>query len=69
MITPKSYSQHQQSPAKVHADWCNSAFVAYETLYNMSARSAQGKVSISTMAWGSQLDISTFRMHYGKITS
>ncbi|KAG0363435.1 Histone-binding protein rbbp4 [Podila minutissima] len=53
------------SPAKVHADWCNSAFVAYETLYNMSARSAQGKVSISTMAWGSQLDISTFRMHYG----
>ncbi|KAF9306601.1 Histone-binding protein rbbp4 [Mortierella antarctica] len=65
MITPKSYSQHQQSPAKVHADWCNSAFVAYETLYNMSARSAQGKVSISTMAWGSQLDISTFRMHYG----
>ncbi|KAG0094747.1 Histone-binding protein rbbp4 [Podila epicladia] len=53
------------SPAKIHADWCNSAFVAYETLYNMSARSAQGKVSISSMAWGSQLDISTFRMHYG----
>ncbi|KAG0071811.1 Histone-binding protein rbbp4, partial [Podila epicladia] len=65
MIAPKSYSQHQQSPAKIHADWCNSAFVAYETLYNMSARSAQGKVSISSMAWGSQLDISTFRMHYG----
>ncbi|KAF9024597.1 Histone-binding protein rbbp4 [Haplosporangium bisporale] len=53
------------SPAKIHADWCNSAFVAYETLYNMSARSDQGKVSISSIAWGSQLDISTFRMHYG----
>ncbi|KAG0337844.1 Histone-binding protein rbbp4 [Podila horticola] len=64
LIAPKSYPQHL-SPAKFHADWCNSAFVAYETLYNMSARSAQGKVSISSMAWGSQLDISTFRMHYG----
>ncbi|KAF9215318.1 Histone-binding protein rbbp4 [Podila verticillata] len=64
LIPPRSYPQHQ-SPAKIHADWCNSAFVAYETLYNMSARSDQGKVSISSIAWGSQLDISTFRMHYG----
>lgn len=68
LIPPKSYPQHQ-SPAKIHADWCNSAFVAYETLYNMSARSDQGRVSISSMAWGSQLDISTFRLHYGKIAT
>ncbi|CAO3572312.1 unnamed protein product [Mortierella alpina] len=45
--------------------WFDSAFIAYETLYNLSSRSTQGLVSISTLAWGSQLDISTFRLHYG----
>ncbi|KAF9929695.1 hypothetical protein BGZ67_006180 [Mortierella alpina] len=50
---------------KPRAKWYDSAFISYETLYNLSSQSTQGLVSISTLAWGSQLDISTFRLHYG----
>ncbi|KAF9982647.1 hypothetical protein BGZ75_005902 [Mortierella antarctica] len=49
---------------KPRAKWYDSAFISYETLYNLSSQSTQGLVSISTLAWGSQLDISTFRLHY-----
>ncbi|KAF9578122.1 hypothetical protein BGW38_006244, partial [Lunasporangiospora selenospora] len=48
-------------------EWCDSAFISYETLYNFSSKSEQGVVSISTLTWGSQLDISTFRLHYGSL--
>ncbi|KAI8601388.1 WD40-repeat-containing domain protein [Dissophora ornata] len=47
------------------SEWCDTAFLCYETLYSLSSKSPQGLVSISTLAWGSQLDISTFRLHYG----
>ncbi|KAG0318538.1 Histone-binding protein rbbp4 [Dissophora globulifera] len=46
-------------------DWHDNAFMCYETLNSLSSQSPQGLVSISTLAWGSQLDISTFRLHYG----
>ncbi|KAG0260285.1 hypothetical protein BG011_001986 [Mortierella polycephala] len=52
-----------------HSHWCACAFMCYETFYNTSSKSTQGLVSISTLAWGAQLDISTFRMHYGSIFS
>ncbi|KAF9102088.1 Histone-binding protein rbbp4, partial [Mortierella sp. AM989] len=45
--------------------WCETAFISYETLHNLSSDSNQGTVCTSTLTWGSQLDISTFRMHYG----
>ncbi|KAF9995817.1 hypothetical protein BGZ79_010461 [Entomortierella chlamydospora] len=45
--------------------WCETAFICYETLHNLSSDSNQGTVHTSTLTWGSQLDISTFRMHYG----
>ncbi|KAF9358943.1 hypothetical protein BGX26_000549 [Mortierella sp. AD094] len=46
--------------------WCETAFICYETLHNLSSDSNQGTVHTSTLTWGSQLDISTFRMHYGE---
>ncbi|KAI7817417.1 WD40-repeat-containing domain protein [Gamsiella multidivaricata] len=49
------------------SDWYDIAFICYETLYNMSSKSNQGRVSVSTLTWGSQLDISTFRLHYGSV--
>ncbi|KAF9194036.1 hypothetical protein BGZ51_001380 [Haplosporangium sp. Z 767] len=52
-----------------HSHWCACAFMCYETFYNTSSKSTQGLVSVSTLAWGAQLDISTFRMHYGSIFS
>lgn len=41
---------------------CDTAFVAYETLYNLTTH----PLSVSTLAWGSSLDVSTVRLHYGK---
>lgn len=46
--------------------WCSTAFICYETLYHLSSISQSGILSISTLAWGAQLDISSFRLHYGK---
>ncbi|KAF9098925.1 hypothetical protein BGX23_004739 [Mortierella sp. AD031] len=48
-------------------DWYDTAFICYESLYNQSSTSAEGRLSMSTLAWGSQLDISTFRLHYGSL--
>ncbi|KAF9431038.1 Histone-binding protein rbbp4 [Podila epigama] len=45
--------------------WYKAAFVIYETLYNISDSTEEGRASISSMTWGSQLDISTIRIHYG----
>lgn len=47
-------------------DWYDTAFICYESLYNQSSISDLGSLSMSTLAWGSQLDISTFQLHYGK---
>jgi len=50
---------------KMRADMsevCDIAFVAYETLYNLTTH----PLSVSTLAWGSSLDVSTVRLHYGK---
>jgi hypothetical protein len=41
---------------------CDTAFVAYETLYSL----ATSPLSVSSLAWGSSLDISTARLHYGE---
>jgi hypothetical protein len=46
-------------------DWYDTAFICYESLYNQSSISDLGSLSMSTLAWGSQLDISTFQLHYG----
>ncbi|KAG0054634.1 hypothetical protein BGZ83_010762 [Gryganskiella cystojenkinii] len=40
---------------------CNRAFVAYETLYSLQTH----PLSVTTLTWGSALDISTVRLHYG----
>ncbi|KAF9906048.1 hypothetical protein BX616_000822, partial [Lobosporangium transversale] len=47
--------------------WCESAYISYETLYNLSTASEQGNLAISTLAWSTQLDISTARLHYGSM--
>ncbi|GJJ69131.1 hypothetical protein EMPS_01477 [Entomortierella parvispora] len=44
---------------------CDTAFVAYETLYNLTTH----PLSVSTLAWGSSLDVSTARLHYGSTYS
>ncbi|KAG0373691.1 hypothetical protein BGX24_011353 [Mortierella sp. AD032] len=48
-------------------DWYNTAFICYESLYNQSSFSEKGNLSMSTLTWGSQLDISTFQLHYGSV--
>ncbi|KAF9203198.1 hypothetical protein BGZ49_006672 [Haplosporangium sp. Z 27] len=58
---------HRRNYPKSMASWCETAFICYETLHNLSSDSNQGTVQTSTLTWGSQLDISTFRMHYGSI--
>ncbi|KAG0348908.1 hypothetical protein BG004_003740 [Podila humilis] len=63
MRYPDSYSYNSSS--SFYRDWCKTAFVTYETFHNISAKISQGKLSISTMTWGSQLDIYTCRLHYG----
>ncbi|KAF9921072.1 hypothetical protein FBU30_008949 [Linnemannia zychae] len=48
-------------------DWNYTAYICYETLYNQPSISDEGNLSMSTLTWGSQLDISTFQLHYGSI--
>ncbi|KAF9429339.1 hypothetical protein BGZ76_001437, partial [Entomortierella beljakovae] len=62
-ISGAVYNTKQPSPST--KSWCEKAFISYETLHNLSSVSKNGSVSTSTLTWGLQLDITTFRMHYG----
>lgn len=62
----RNYYEDNASQSGTRQDWYSTAFICYESLYNQSSISDEGSLSMSTVAWGSQLDISTFQLHYGK---
>ncbi|KAF9969126.1 Histone-binding protein rbbp4, partial [Actinomortierella ambigua] len=45
--------------------WCKGAFLSYESLHNLSSASEAGGVAVSSVAWGSQLDVSTITLNFG----
>ncbi|KAF9905830.1 hypothetical protein EC991_001235 [Linnemannia zychae] len=59
--------EHRGSQNGTRDDWYSTAFICYESLYNQSSMSDAGSLSMSTLTWGSQLDISTFQLHYGSV--
>ncbi|KAF8943582.1 hypothetical protein BGZ47_005274 [Haplosporangium gracile] len=63
----RKYFEENGSQSGTRQDWYNTAFICYESLYNQSSVSDEGSLSMSTVAWGSQLDISTFQLHYGSL--
>ncbi|KAG0077220.1 hypothetical protein BGZ90_007530 [Linnemannia elongata] len=63
----RNYYEDNASQSGTRQDWYSTAFICYESLYNQSSISDEGSLSMSTVAWGSQLDISTFQLHYGSL--
>ncbi|KAF9547715.1 hypothetical protein EC957_007880 [Mortierella hygrophila] len=63
----RNHYEDNASQSGTRQDWYSTAFICYESLYNQSSTSDEGSLSMSTVAWGSQLDISTFQLHYGSL--